>query len=187
MEKLQIASKILLSLALIYFSTAIIMFVIETGRTREAIPEILTDIGQLKLNAEIPIILRKVSEIIKEVSLVRQEIPSILKEVEAIRMAVPPILEEVEEIRMAIPPILKEVEEIRMAIPSILEEVAAVREELPQSLDKTQKIVTDAKEINVVGGVTKGVGQTAKGVVTAPFRLFGSDGDEAPENEEGKN
>lgn len=173
MEKLQIASKILLSLALIYFSTAIIMLVIETGRTREAIPEIIADINSLNLNEDVSKILIQVPEITEEVSLVRQEIP--------------PILKEMEEIRKAIPPILAQIEETRKIIPPILEEVAAVRQELPESLAAAQKIVTDAKEISIVGGVTKGVGGAAKGVVTTPFRLLKKGADKVTGNEEENN
>ena len=154
MEKIQLASKILLSLALIYFSTAIIMFVVETGRTRQAIPEILNDINRIKVDANIPKILDQLSEITQEVASVREQIPA--------------VLERVDQINRQIPDILSEVAKTRKAIPPILEEVAAVRQQLPESLNKAEKIVKDAKEISIkskVGGV-------ARDVVTTPFKLI---------------
>ena len=179
MEKLQIASKILLSIALIYLSTAIILFVVEAGKTRRAIPEIFKDIDRMKVDADIPKIVGQISEITKEIALVRQEIPAILKEVDLVRQeipailkevaasreAVPPILEQVDEINRQIPEILRQVEETRKIVPPVLEEVAAVRRELPQSLDKAEKIVKDVKEISVVSGV-------ATDIVTSPFKLI---------------
>ena len=179
MEKLQIASKILLSLALIYFSTAMIMFVIEVGKTRVVIPEILDAVSRLKVDAGIPKILTQLSEITEEISLVRKEIPAILLQVEKTREAIPSILEQVKQVNSHIPEILRQVEETRKTIPPILEELAAVREALPESLAKAQKIVDDANEISVVGGV-------AKGVVSAPFKLFKKDGEESIPEEEGK-
>lgn len=178
MEKLQIASKALFSIALIYFASVLLIMVLEVRQSREMIPDILSQVEQIEIDSDIPGILKQVAQItndippiIKEVSAIRKEIPAILHEVAQVRQQIPSILVQVEETRQIIPPILHEIEETRAIVPDVLQEVAAVRKEAPELLDKTQKLMADAQQISTRAGegATEGV---VKGLITAPVDLI---------------
>ena len=178
MEKLQIASNTLFSIALIYLASVLLIMVLEVKQSRETIPDILRQVKQIEIDSDIHGILKQVAQItndippvIKEVSAIRKEIPAILHEVAQVRQQIPSILVQVEETRQIIPPILHEIEETRAIVPGVLQEVAAVRKEAPELLDKTQKLMADAQQISTRAGegVTEGV---VKGLITAPVDLI---------------
>ena len=53
MEKLQIATKALFSIALIYLASVLLMMVLEVRQTREAIPDILRQVKQIEMDSDI--------------------------------------------------------------------------------------------------------------------------------------
>ena len=150
MEKLQIATKALFSIALIYLASVLLMMVLEVRQTREAIPDILRQVEQIEMDSDI-------SEILKQVAQITDEISPIVKEVSAIREEIPAILHEVKE--------------TRATVPAVLQEVAAVRKEAPELLDKTQKLMTDAPQISARAGQGAAEG-AVKGLITAPVDLI---------------
>lgn len=184
MEKLHVFSKLLFSAALCYIATAIILFTLELGKTRESIPALLKQVEKVEASAEIPKILAQVAGITQEIAAVRTEIPAILEQVKKTREMVPAVLQEVGQLRsVTVPAVLKEVQlaqqatipavlkQVREAMPSVLQEVAAVRKEAPEILTKTQKIMDDAKRISsqATSGAVQGV---FKGVLSAPLNLI---------------
>ena len=188
MEKLQVFSKLLFTAAMCYVATAVILFTLELGKTRESIPGLLKQVEQVEASAGIPQILAQVAKITKEVSAVRAEIPAVLAQLEKTRAVVPSVLKEVALLREnTVPAVLKEMQlaqqktipavlkEVQLAqqttIPSVLTEVADVRKEIPDLLARTQGIMDDARNISSQAskGAVEGV---FKGVLSAPLNLI---------------
>lgn len=175
MEKFQILSKILFSIAIIYFSTAVIITVNEASQTREALPGIIQQVQTLEKNSKIANMLNQTSKLVSEIAEIRKQIPAILEEVKATRNAVPLIVNEVALVRQQIPEILQQVEATREIVPDILQEVSAVRKEAPLILKQTENLLAQAEKASnnfgegAVEGAVEGV---IKGVLKTPFNIL---------------
>lgn len=185
MERTQILTKVIFSIALAYFATSIIFLTFEMREIRESIPVILDKTSQLGKDSNIPIILQTIKEVTLEIKEVREEIPLVLKEIEEVRKLtplvleqidntnknIPNILQEVKLTRESVPSILNESEQIRKSIPPILDEVKAVRLDIPDHLARTEKITDNIAKLSnqAASGAVKG---TVKGVLSLPYELL---------------
>lgn len=180
MEKLQIFSKYLMALALVYFSTTLLLFVQEVTRTRKALPLLIEKLDSIENSDNIQEVLRLAVQITKntahvsdEVSAFRKDLPTIYREVEKTRNVIPDILEELRAIQSNLPEFYAEVEKTRSIVPEILKEVRALREELPNLIAETETLLKRAEKVSDEAG--KGaVHGVIKGVITAPLNVIES-------------
>lgn len=180
MEKLQIFSKYLMALALVYFSTTLLLFVHEVTKTRKALPLLIEKLDSIENSENIQEVLRLAVQITKntahvsdEVSAFRKDLPTIYREVEKTRNVIPDILEELRAIQSNLPEFYAEVEKTRSIVPEILKEVRALREELPNLIAETETLLKRAEKVSDEAG--KGaVHGVIKGVITAPLNVIES-------------
>ncbi|MFT5661167.1 MAG: methyl-accepting chemotaxis protein [Sulfurimonas sp.] len=151
MGEIQIITKVIFSIAIAYLATSIILFTIEVGKNRQAIPEILNSLEKLENAANINSILKSVDTTTQEITMVRKEIPNILYELQKIRKLTPLILEQVDNTNKNIPKILEEIKQTRKTVPLVLteskkirkimlNESKKIRETLPSILNEAKKI-----------------------------------------------
>ena len=194
MEKLALLSKYLLSLAIIYFSTVLLLLVNEAAETRKAIPLLIDKLDSIENSENILEVLRMAAQITgntarvsEEVTAIRKDLPALYSEIDKTRAVIPGILEEVKAVRdelpglytevdktrNLIPEILKEMESTRNLVPNIINEVKAVREDTPKLLANTSDLLDRAQKISDEAG--KGaVHGAVKGVLTAPLNVLES-------------
>ena len=180
MEKLQILSKYLLSLALIYLSTSLLLFVQEVAKTREAIPLLIEKLDSIENSENIQEVLRLAVQVTQntahvsdEVSAFRKDLPTIYTQVKKTRNVIPGILEELRAVRSELPEFYTEVEKTRATIPEILIEVRALRKELPKLIAETGTLLKRAEKASDKAG--KGaVHGVIKGIITTPFHVIES-------------
>lgn len=180
MDKLQILSKYLLSLALIYFSTSLLLFVNEIGQTRKALPILIEKLDSIENSANVQEVLRLAVEVTKntahvsdQVSAFRKDLPKIYREVEKTRKIIPGILEEVRAVRSDLPVFYNEVDKTRAVIPEVLIEVRALRKEMPKLLAETGALLDRAEKASDRAG--KGaVHGVIKGIFTTPLHVIES-------------
>ncbi len=180
MDKLQILSKYLLSLALIYFSTSLLLLVNEIGQTRKALPILIEKLDSIENSENIQEVLRLAVEVTKntahvsdEVSAFRKDLPKLYSEVEKTRNVIPGILEEVRAVRSDLPVFYTEIEKTRAVVPEMLEEVRALRKEMPKLLAETGALLDRAEKASDKAG--KGaVHGVIKGIITTPLHVIES-------------
>lgn len=156
MEKLQLIGKYLLALAIIFLSTALLLFVNEVGQTRKAIPQLIEKLDSIENSENIIKVLTLAAQITEntakvsgEVSDLRKDLPTLYSELEKTRALVPGILKESESIRRDLPELYAQVEKTRALIPGIMEEVETVRRELPlfySEVEKTRLLIAQTLE-----------------------------------------
>ena len=180
MEKLQIIGKYLMALALVYFSTALLLFVHEVAETRRAIPILIEKLDSIENSQNIQEVLRLAAQITQntvqisdEISAFRKDLPAIYTEVEKTRNVIPGILEELRAVRNDLPAFYAEVEKTRAIVPEILEEVRALRKELPKLMAETGALLDRAEKASDEAG--KGaVHGVIKGIITTPINVIES-------------
>ena len=180
MEKLQILSKYLMALALIYFSTTLLLFVYEVAETRRAVPILIEKLDSIENSENIQEVLRLAAHITKdtarisgEISAFRKDLPALYTEVEKTRNVIPGILDEVRAVRSDLPAFYAELEKTRAIVPEILQELQALRSELPILLAKTETLLKRAKKVSDEAG--KGaVHGVIKGIITTPLHVIES-------------
>ena len=180
MEKFQIIGKYLMALALIYFSTALLLFVHEVAETRKAIPILIEKLDSIENSQNIREVLRLAAQITQntvqisdEISAFRKDLPAIYTEVEKTRNVIPGILEELRAVRGDLPAFYAEVEKTRAIVPEILEEVRALRKELPRLMAETGALIDRAEKASDEAG--KGaVHGVIKGIITTPINVIES-------------
>lgn len=156
MEKFQLIGKYLIALALIYFSTVLLLLVHEAAQTRKAIPQLIEKLDSIENSENIIKVLSLAAQITGdtakisgEVSDLRKGLPALYAEVEKTRALIPGILKESEAIRHDLPELYAQVEKTRALIPGIIKEVETVRRELPlfySEVEKTGLLVSQALE-----------------------------------------
>lgn len=164
MKKATIFAKILFSLALVYFTTSLILLTIELGKIRESVPEILVSIEKIENG-------KNLNNISNSMAIVSKELPNVLKEIKEVRKLTPTILKQVDKTTNTIPSILKESQEIRKSIPPILKESQNLRKEIPPELNKVEHITKNIQQISndaASGAVTGTIG----GVLSLPKNLI---------------
>lgn len=184
-DRLQIWVKFLMIGVLAYFATSLILFANEARQFRQAIDNLVVQIGEAGKTLDVPQILERVDTVAQQIEQTREMVPEILAEVEKTRDAIPPVLKQIEltrraipsildesaKIREEIPPILHEVAQARELVPQVLQESAAIRADVPTILDKSEQLISKAQQVSsdMGTGVVKG---TVKGVVTAPITII---------------
>ena len=180
MEKLQIIGKYLLSLSLIYFSTALLLFVHEVAETRKSVPILIEKLDSIENSQNIQEVLRLAAQITQntvqisdEISAFRKDLPALYTEVEKTRVIIPGILEEARAIRSDLPAFYAELEKTRAIVPEMLKEVKALRSELPRLLAETGTLIDRAEKASDEAG--KGaVHGLIKGIITTPLHVIES-------------
>ena len=180
MKKLQIIGKYLMALSLIYFSTALLLFVHEVAETRRAIPVLIEKLDSIKNSQNIQEVLRLAAQITKdtvrisdEISAFRKDLPALYAEVEKTRNLIPGVLDEVRAIRSDLPAFYAELEKTRAIVPEILQELQALRSEIPILLAETKALLKRAEKVSDDAG--KGaVHGVIKGIITTPLHVIES-------------
>ena len=180
MEKLKLFGKYLFSLAIIYFSTSILLFANEVGNTRKALPILIEKLDAIENSKNIQEVLRLAVQITENtahvsngISAFSKELPGIYREVEKTRAVIPGILEEIRAVRGDLPLFYSEVDKTRSVVPDILEEVRALRQELPKLVAETRDLIKRAEKASDKAG--KGAVQgVIKGIITAPINVIES-------------
>lgn len=181
MKNIEIFLKVLLSCALIYFASVLLLFTFELAKTRTEVDKLTVSIESLDKNKTIQEITKSMPIILKEIDDVKKLIPSVVKEVNGINENIPKLIDESSKIRETIPSIIKESQAIRQTVPSILEESKAIRKTLPSVLyeskmirkeapallNQTQKITKNIESISKKAGSNAAQG-AIKGIITLP-------------------
>jgi len=180
MDKLQILSRYLLSLALIYFSTSLLLFVNEVAETRKALPLLIEKLDSIENSENILEILRLAVQVTKntahvsdEVAAFRKDLPEIYTELDKTRKLIPGILEEIRAVRSDLPLFYSEVEKTRVVVPEVVNEVRDLRKEMPRIIAEAGALLDKAEKASDKAG--KGaVHGVVKGIITTPLHVIES-------------
>ncbi|GMQ48184.1 hypothetical protein [Vibrio sp. 10N] len=166
MEKVIVASRALLALAIFALAWSIYTFTLEAKQVRVELPSLLTQIDQTaqritpvveevqKIQAIIPSILEQsaqyqqaIPEVLERVDDINRQIPAILTQVQSVTAAIPPILEQSEHWHSSLPNLLKQVEQTNQTIRATNKQIAATNQQVPAILAESEALRVAMPEI----------------------------------------